>query len=582
MAINFANPTTARNYSTEFTQDIQNNIIGLAQWLDDMNTTITGTPPTYAKRFKRSTGQIQEYNGSTWADLVLGYVSTAASGGTSAGTITSTAADGFRVQNTLGTIKFYKDGTPTKAARLAFSTPDTNGLAIGMYDGTTWNNCLRILADGKVGINIAPVVAFHSLGEIRGQNNTALGVSLRAYGGTGVNGNLALQSNNGAGTNWWVTGGTSFHIGGNGSTEPSLGAISINTTGNVGVGTSPSAWGGTYKAIQVIGAAMWSSSDGLNTHFTNNVYYDGSLWRYRVAGAALGYTQNSGVHNWYTSPSGAADGDASPTLRMSLSNAGTLNVVGTVTAGAFSGALTGSLTGNVTGNVSGSSGSTTGNAAGSSTSCTGNSATATLATKASTLSQSGGSGTAMTFVWDGSTGGQPNWLWGSNDGITHKVFNPSVFNVASAGVAGSITHYHSRGDGAAYPVVWMPSADNQPAYSCTTVTVQSDIGRLAANSIYATGEVYAYSDRRVKTDIINIPNALSKVLKLNGVIYTRTDEQHLGKRQTGLIAQDVLAVLPEAVDENKDGMYALAYGNLVGLLVEAIKELHAEVAELKK
>jgi len=48
-------------------------------------------------------------------------------------------------------------------------------------------------------------------------------------------------------------------------------------------------------------------------------------------------------------------------------------------------------------------------------SVTGNAATATLATKASTLSQGGGNGTAMTFTWAGQ-GGQPTWLWGSNDG----------------------------------------------------------------------------------------------------------------------------------------------------------------------
>jgi hypothetical protein len=71
---------------------------------------------------------------------------------------------------------------------------------------------------------------------------------------------------------------------------------------------------------------------------------------------------------------------------------------------------------------------------GSSTSCSGNAATATLATKASTLSQGGGNGTGMTFNWSGQSG-QPTWLWGSNDGTNIYVWNPSNFNVNSATTA---------------------------------------------------------------------------------------------------------------------------------------------------
>jgi hypothetical protein len=80
---------------------------------------------------------------------------------------------------------------------------------------------------------------------------------------------------------------------------------------------------------------------------------------------------------------------------------------------------------------SGASGNWGINVTGSSASCTGNAATATLATKASTLSQGGGNGTAMTFNWSGQSG-QPTWLWGSNDGTNIYVWNPSNFNVNSA------------------------------------------------------------------------------------------------------------------------------------------------------
>jgi len=101
------------------------------------------------------------------------------------------------------------------------------------------------------------------------------------------------------------------------------------------------------------------------------------------------------------------------------------------------------------------------------------------------------------------------------------------------------------------------------------------------DSIYSLGNVTAYSDRRVKDNIEVIPDALDKVSRINGYTFTRKDRD--GERQTGLIAQELLEVLPEAVVENpENGHYSIAYGNVVGLLTEAIKELKAEVEELKK
>jgi hypothetical protein len=61
-----------------------------------------------------------------------------------------------------------------------------------------------------------------------------------------------------------------------------------------------------------------------------------------------------------------------------------------------------------------------------------------LATKASTLSNGGGNGSAMTFNWSGQ-GGQPTWLWGGNDGSNMYVWNPSNFSVNYANSAGSAT-----------------------------------------------------------------------------------------------------------------------------------------------
>ena len=97
------------------------------------------------------------------------------------------------------------------------------------------------------------------------------------------------------------------------------------------------------------------------------------------------------------------------------------------------------------------------------------------------------------------------------------------------------------------------------------------------NNFTVAGNITAYSDIRLKTDITKITDALSKVSRLNGYTYTRKDT---GARQTGVVAQEVQEVLPEAVINNGKHL-AVAYGNMVGLLIEAIKELKAEVDQLK-
>ena len=102
-----------------------------------------------------------------------------------------------------------------------------------------------------------------------------------------------------------------------------------------------------------------------------------------------------------------------------------------------------------------------------------------------------------------------------------------------------------------------------------------------SGNILATGDVTAYSDKRVKTDISKIKDPLNKVCSINGYTYKRTDTDD-DKTHTGVLAQEVMEVLPEVVHGSEDTTYSVAYGNMVGLLIEAIKELKLEIDELKK
>jgi hypothetical protein len=96
-----------------------------------------------------------------------------------------------------------------------------------------------------------------------------------------------------------------------------------------------------------------------------------------------------------------------------------------------------------------------------------------------------------------------------------------------------------------------------------------------------TGNITAYSDLSLKEDIQIIPDALNKLKTLRGVTFTRNDIEDKVKRHTGVIAQEVETVLPEAVMTDEKGIKSVAYGNMVGLLIEAMKEQQKQIEELK-
>ena len=148
-------------------------------------------------------------------------------------------------------------------------------------------------------------------------------------------------------------------------------------------------------------------------------------------------------------------------------------------------------------------------------------------------------------------------------------------------VSGSLYGDGSNMTGIALP--WVQSAPNVATdikYEGGNVGIggaASSTDRLKVHGdILATANVTAYSDRRLKSDIVKIKDALNKIDKLNGYTYTMND-----KRSTGLIAQEVLEVLPEAVEGSEETTYALAYGNLASIFVEAIKELREKVLDLE-
>ena len=104
-------------------------------------------------------------------------------------------------------------------------------------------------------------------------------------------------------------------------------------------------------------------------------------------------------------------------------------------------------------------------------------------------------------------------------------------------------------------------------------------GTLASGAITSSGNITAFSDERLKTNIKTIESGLDKVSKMRGVTFNRDD-----KLDSGVIAQELEEIAPELVKTADDemGTKSVAYGNMVGYLIEAIKELKVELDNHKK
>lgn len=101
---------------------------------------------------------------------------------------------------------------------------------------------------------------------------------------------------------------------------------------------------------------------------------------------------------------------------------------------------------------------------------------------------------------------------------------------------------------------------------------------LTKGDIKVDGNLLTSSDKRFKNDIKKIDDALNKLIKLNGIIYTNS---LTNEKNSGLIAQEVLEILPEVVKNDSNDYLTIAYGNMMGLVIEAIKELKTEINYIK-
>jgi hypothetical protein len=109
------------------------------------------------------------------------------------------------------------------------------------------------------------------------------------------------------------------------------------------------------------------------------------------------------------------------------------------------------------------------------------------------------------------------------------------------------------------------------------------------NKFFAKDDITAFhsSDRRLKENIEIIDDPLKKISQIEGVSFSWKDKEkypleYHNERELGVIAQDVLPVLPEIVKKRTDGYYAIKYEQIVPVLIEAVKQQQGDIIKLEE
>jgi hypothetical protein len=524
-------------------QYLQTNGSGTLQWasvtagVSSFQTSLSGlTPSTATGGAITLAGTLGVASGGTGATTLTGYL---VGNGTSAFTASSTIPTSA-LTGTLGTAN---GGTGTT------STTGTGAVVFGTSPTIT-SATLTTPAIGSGGATIAGATS----GTLTLKANASTTSYTWSFPSTGGFNTYLLQTD-GAGNTSWVSPGS---LGGGtvSSVGFSTGTIGLSVSSNT---TNPITGGGTFTLAGTLvvpnggtGAATLSGymfGNGTSP-VTASTTIPGTAISGNISGSAAGLTSTLAV---------GSGGSGATTLTGYLYGNGTsaftasTTIPGTAISGNISGNaanITGTYGGTITSsqvttglgftpynntNPSGfitSSGSITG----SSASCTGNAATSSSCT--------GNAATSSSCTGNAATATTANAL---NTG------NPYQVNILGVGTAASATPGEIR----------------------------------ASNNITA----FYSSDRLLKTNIVNIPNALDKLHQINGVTFDWTDQYikdrggedgyFVRKHDVGVIAQEINEVLPEVVATRQDGTMAVKYDRLTALLIEAVKELADEVALLR-
>ena len=343
----------------------------------------------------------------------------------------------------------------------------------------------------------------------------------------------------------------------------------LDTSGNLGLGVTPSAWGGSIKALEGYSTSgSWSiaSGGGLGSalNIQSNAYYDGSNWIYKSTSPAANYYQSAGTHVWRIAASGTAGNAISFTQAMTLTADGNL-CVGSTSVTNVSGYKIISAQGSTQGGIF-------------------ESTTGSYSTKTRLYSTDSG----------GFVGTNSNHILGflTNDTERGRFDTSGNFLVGT-----TTTNPHSSGTYGTQinkAVGLLIGVDNSHAIIAARWNANGEVIRLQRDntdvgSIDVTTTATSYntsSDYRLKNTISPMTGALAKVALLKPCTYKWNAN---GSDGEGFIAHELAEVCPDAVTGAKDAVDA--EGNpqyqgidtsfLVATLTAAIQEQQALIQSLK-
>lgn len=439
-------------------------------------------------------------------------------------------------------------------------TTDTTG-ALVFQTGSTPTTAVTFDGSQNVGVGVSsPSSKLEVAGQlkVRYANPDTIGITLQAstgtnaaamnFSNTGGNGYVGLDNSVGSrigvaaySLNLWHEGAYPICFGTSNAER-----MRLDASGNLGLGVVPSAWWSSGKAYQVGSRTSLSDLSG-DTHVTNNAYYDGTNWKYITSNAAENYYQSAGTHVWRYAGSGTAGANVSWTQPMTLDASGRLSLGTTATS-------------DFTMTIYNTSSTSAG------IQCQ-NSSTGTGSNNGFYVGVSG-SGTAGTtgYVWNCEN---DRISFGTNNIDRARITAAGDFDLYITGPKDGQLRWTAGGGGSVQAYIYANGNPELIAQCGGSGGVKLTSG--------ATSWVSA-SDIRSKDIIEHITDAVTKVATLSSIIYNFKDDEQQTRR-VGLVAQELLEVLPEAVYvPTKEGeLLGVRYAEVVPLLVAAIKELNTRL-----
>jgi len=336
-------------------------------------------------------------------------------------------------------------------------------------------------------------------------------------------------------------------------------AVTIDTSQNVGVGTTPSSWDSTYRVLQIGGNALISSGEQAGI-ISGNAYYN-SGWKYIGSSKYAAYYEvnkaNGGIHAWYNAPSGTAGNAITFTQAMTLDASGKLIINGT----SSNGYLTIKNTNPSTSLIS-------------------------IQSYASTAEN-------VNFKWDQSTdifsinianvAGGIAFGTGSSGTERARIDSSGNLLVGKTASAATTVGIEAFANGSLYST--MAASANTTStlnvYSTGAANYRFYVGM--GGTVYATSTtITGISDARLKENIRDLNEGLDVVMALKPRKFDWKEGKGADiKNARGWIAQEFEQVLPDMIEEWKDPApegeepYKAVNANLIPTLVKAIQEMKA-------